>query len=74
MRVFEIKNKYKNRKFIIKKGDFEPVDITGSNIVYTGALDTDKYDECTVSRYYIFDSPEKRAVIIYIPDASKVKT
>lgn len=72
MRILEIKNKYQNRKFIIKKGDFEPVDTTGSNIIYTGSLDADKYDGCTVSRYYVLDHLEEKTVIIYIPNTNEI--
>lgn len=68
MRVLDIKEKYRNRWFILKQGEFEPVDTTGKNIVYTGDLATDKYDECAVVRYYVLDHLPAKTVIAYISD------
>lgn len=71
MRVLEVREKYAGRRFIIKKGDFEPVDTELKNIVYKGKLDTEKYDTCTVTRYYVLDQLPIKTVVIYTPDVTQ---
>lgn len=68
MLIREIKEQYANRKYIIKQGDFSPVDTSNENMVYVGSLKTEKYDTCEVSRVYVFDQLPTRTVVIYTPN------
>lgn len=66
MRVVDIKNEYRNRRYVLKfTKDGEP-DPDNKNVIYVGNLKTDKYDMCTVKRFYVFDNMPIRTVTIYL--------
>lgn len=68
MKVRNVKSEYFGRRFVIKEGNFSPVDTSNSNVLYVGKLKTDRYNNCEVLRYYIFDNLPVKTVVIYIPE------
>lgn len=61
MRVLDIKNEYRNRRYVLKVESDDKTDI-----IYIGRLKTDRFDDVKVQRFYVFDQHKIPTVSIYI--------
>lgn len=61
MRVLDIKNEYRNRRYVLKVESDD-----SKEIVYIGKLKTDRFDNVKVQRFYVFDQHKIPTVSIYI--------